>query len=249
VRRGALLVVRDSTGDRLRLSSGGVLRGARAADRQHVHDGKRSVAARCDRNNPHRAGPTELSDSVQPGLSAIRRERSSNARHALDAGRRKNPFLLDDGTMKRNETFAVGTWVGIAFCAGVVVETFVLPRLTHLWIQLGWRAPVAQYLEASGLNALVWHWNGVWPYLPDYLVATALGFLVASAVSARSLMLAVVVGAGMFLQGAFWTTFVTREGYFPGVLPEVLIRSALVVPLAFLGGALVRLTRRWSGPA
>lgn len=133
--------------------------------------------------------------------------------------------------MRRKETFAIGTWAAIAFCVGVVVETFVLPRFTRAWIQLGWRAPVAQYLEASGLNELVWHWNGAWPYLPDYLVALTLGGVAASMVPRWSLMLPAVAGAAMFLQGAFWTVFVSRKGLFPGVLPEVLIRSALVIPL------------------
>jgi len=61
------------------------------------------------------------------------------------------------------------------FVAGAVLGVVVNNLLGALWLQLGWRQPVADWLVASGLPTLAGYWGLIWLDLPNWLAVAIVG--------------------------------------------------------------------------
>jgi hypothetical protein len=61
------------------------------------------------------------------------------------------------------------------FVAGAILGFIADNLLGALWIQLGWRQPIANWLASHGFSALASYWGLVWIRLPVWIIAAIVG--------------------------------------------------------------------------
>jgi hypothetical protein len=107
------------------------------------------------------------------------------------------------------------------FVAGAVLGVITNNLLGALWIQLGWRQPIADWLVSRGFPHLAGYWGLVWLQLPDWFIVTVVGICGGIFIRRQPIVSLLMLGVGFV------------------VVPVVVTAIAGFSPLAFGIGVLL----------
>jgi hypothetical protein len=85
------------------------------------------------------------------------------------------------------------------FVAGAVLGVITDNVLGALWIQLGWRQPIADWLAAHGFSVLAGYWGLVWIRLPDWIIATIVGVCGGIFIRRQPIVSLLILGLGFIV--------------------------------------------------
>ena len=127
------------------------------------------------------------------------------------------------------------------FVAGAILGFIADNLLGALWIQLGWRQPIANWLASHGFSALASYWGLVWIRLPVWIIAAIVGICGGIFIRRQPIPSLLIFGIGFIVMPILVTAV---AGFSPvafgiGVLLTSLlwdcVSIALLLAFAFLG--------------
>ena len=129
----------------------------------------------------------------------------------------------------------------VAALSGAAVAFLVSAFILDVWINLGWRRPIQDWMTAHGVGWLAGHFGVLYILIPDYTLALTGGIVAGFLLFGRWWQSALLYSGSMFV---FPYVMMTLDGSITffvdhvelSIFLQVALQGAVVMPLA-LGGA------------